>query len=375
MIERERPMRKLSFGEKALSTACAAALALACMPATALANVGGTTPGNSPVVSFGKTYSDALASGDDVDYYEVVVPTNGKLTVSFGKNYASNSSRWDVTLLSSDLSHEYFSHRYENDNSKTETSVLGVKAGTYYVMVESYSRAAGVNYTLKADFAESGAWEEEGNDTPLEAKGISLGKKVKGTIAGSDDEDWYKFSVGSKGYYSIDFGKAYSADAEEWHVMLYNFDQSKQLTDAYVKNDSSKTAKVVKKLSKGTYYVKVTDPYSWDSCGGTYSLGLSKFTAPAATKITKTKGISNGGKVYWKTKKGISGYQVQLSDNKSFSSPYTQTTKKASMKGVKFTSWLFFKGEKKYVRVRTFKEAANDTIYSKWSKVKSFTCK
>lgn len=377
-------MRKLSFGEKALSTACAAVLALACVPASALATTGGATLDDAPIVSFGKTYSDSLRNNDSAAYYEIFVPENGKLAISFGKGYASNTSRWYVSLWADDGSHRFFERRIANDNDKTDSFVTGVKPGFYYVKVRNCYRAAGVGYSLKTTFSESNAWEEEVNDSPASAKKVSLNKKVKGTASDFEDADWYKFTVPSKGYYSVNFGRSKSTAREHWRVSLYNSDKSTVIAKSDFENDKTSVDRIIKKLSKGTYYVMVTDPYQSmlvnysiqeNSFGHTYSLKMAKLKAPTAPKITKTSGVKKGGKFTWKKVKGASGYHVELCSDKNFSdfSPRINKTYKG-VSGKSVSPW-WVSGQKVYVRVRSYSTAANGTLYSKWSKVKSFTCK
>lgn len=75
-------------------------------------------------------------------------------------------------------------------------------------------------------------------------------------------------------------------------------------------------------------------------------------------------------KVTWKAKKGVGGYQVRLSADKSFKE--NVTTQKA--KGAKTTTLKLTKlrpGTRYYVQVRTYKKQDGETYYSKWSTVKT----
>ncbi len=75
-------------------------------------------------------------------------------------------------------------------------------------------------------------------------------------------------------------------------------------------------------------------------------------------------------KVTWKATKGVGGYQVRLSTDKSFKE--NVTTRKA--KGTKATTLKVSKlrpGTRYYVQVRTYKKQGGETYYSKWSKAKA----
>ena len=75
-------------------------------------------------------------------------------------------------------------------------------------------------------------------------------------------------------------------------------------------------------------------------------------------------------KVTWKATRGVGGYQVRLSTDKSFKE--NVTTRKA--KGAKATTLKVSKlqpGARYYVQVRTYKKQGGETYYSKWSKAKA----
>ena len=75
-------------------------------------------------------------------------------------------------------------------------------------------------------------------------------------------------------------------------------------------------------------------------------------------------------KITWKQVKNISGYEVQISRKKSFSSSYeTGKLEKSSATSIKFSG--LDKKKTYYVRVRTYNAyISGKTAYSKWSKVK-----
>ncbi len=158
----------------------------------------------------------------------------------------------------------------------------------------------------------------------------------------------------------------------------------------YVYNGKTKTPKVVvkdrqgKKVSTAHYTVKYANGRK---NVGRYAVTVSfkgDFTGKAIRyfKIvpngSKLSGISkknNSLTVRWVTqKKQISGYQVQYSTNKRFSS----NTKTVTLKGSKSITKKLGRlrgNQRYYVRVRTYKNAKSQgksiRLYSGWSKAKS----
>ena len=104
-------------------------------------------------------------------------------------------------------------------------------------------------------------------------------------------------------------------------------------------------------------------------------VGLTTATKPSAPSI-KTPSTNSKHQIIvkWNKAPAGSGYQVQFSKKKSFSSVISKKTvsgiKKTSCTGKNFT-----KGKTYYVRVRTYKTVNGVKYYSSWSKVKAIKCK
>ncbi len=106
------------------------------------------------------------------------------------------------------------------------------------------------------------------------------------------------------------------------------------------------------------------------------SIGVPTFAAskPSATQITSIKAIESGFTVKWK-KKSCTGYQVQYSTSKKFTSKTSKTVKVAKAKTTSKTVKKLKAKKKYYVRVRTYKTVKKKNYYSKWSANYSVTTK
>ena len=119
--------------------------------------------------------------------------------------------------------------------------------------------------------------------------------------------------------------------------------------------------------SIGTHKVTVTFK------GSKYEGSLSaKFVInPKAPSIRSASNLVKGVKVTWKPVSGITGYQIQLSTNKSFkNSKIITVSKTATSKKITGLSTGTI-SKKYYVRVRTYKKVSGNWYYSDWSSAKS----
>lgn len=108
-----------------------------------------------------------------------------------------------------------------------------------------------------------------------------------------------------------------------------------------------------------------------------YTAATKKVTVtvnPAGTKLTSVKSAKAGEMTAkWSKNTKVSGYQLQYATDSSFKSAKTVTVKKAATTGT--TVKKLTKGQKYYVRVRTYKKVGSKTYYSTWSASKNVTIK
>ena len=110
---------------------------------------------------------------------------------------------------------------------------------------------------------------------------------------------------------------------------------------------------------------------------GNYSGTIEQsFTiAPKSVSITSVSALSKGFAVSWKKGKDITGYEIQYSVNRKFT---TKTSKKVLVTGKNTLKKQIKKitGNKNYyVRIRTYKTVKGKKIYSNWSSAKSVKTK
>ena len=92
------------------------------------------------------------------------------------------------------------------------------------------------------------------------------------------------------------------------------------------------------------------------------------------TTITSIKAQNKAFTVKWKKKSSITGYQIQYSTNSKFK----KGNKSIKIKNAKTVSKKITKlkaSKKYYVRIRTYKLAKKNNLYSSWSKKKCVTIK
>lgn len=167
---------------------------------------------------------------------------------------------------------------------------------------------------------------------------------------------------------------------------VYIYDGKVKKPGVTVKNSLGKTLKkgtdyTVKYASGrknvGRYAVKITFKGNYKGCKILYFKIL-----PKSTSISKVTAKSKGFTVQWKKQKTqVSGYQIQYSTSKKFTSKKTKSITIKSNKSKSPSKAVKNLKSKKtyYIRIRTYKtvklKGKNVKIYSKWSTVKKVKTK
>ena len=297
-------------------------------------------------------YSDSDTSyliNDNYSYksYEFTIPSSGTVSI-YQESADRDHFAYSLLIYSAnDLDEEIFDGtlnknvKYNSSKRVYYNSVdIYLKSGTYFLIKEycnqfDYSGT----YTIRLNFK------------------ITVNKpsylKVKTTGSTSFALYWSKVS-GVSGY------------------QLQQKSGSSYKTVADTKN----TAFTVKSLKPATTYSFRVRSYKTVGGQKYYSswTSLTAVTRPGTVSIkTPTTNTKHQITAKWSALSGVSGYEVQFSRYKNFSS--SVTTKSVSGKYTSYTLGGFTKGRVYYIRVRAYKTVNNARLYGSWSSVKSIKCK
>lgn len=202
-----------------------------------------------------KTYTDYLSKIDKVKYYQFTTNADGKVTVDVS-NLAS--SKWKFSLL--DQNGKIMSYEFTNKDSSTTGSnslIMGLPSGTYYIKVENSSNALNKEYKLNVTSSPSPFYETENNDTLEKADPIELATTYEGLIhkVSYDKADYYSFSTSENGEMFINISNLSGA---KWKVTLLNSNGDK-IDYKNTDNSSNSTGftTIGSGLPAGTYYIKI----------------------------------------------------------------------------------------------------------------------
>lgn len=231
--------------------------------------------------------------------------------------------------------------------------------------------------------------EESKEESKDDAKLLEIPAKTA-TLSKDGNIRYWKDAVTGKLY--ADAAGKHEITEEE--TIVYRPSEMKLSVTEYSYNGKAKKPKVTVKNRKGTalkknrdytvtyaigrknvgrYTVKIT--FKGDYTG---SRKLYFYINPAATSIKKVTAESKKLTVtYKRTKKQISGYEIQYATNAKFKKPVTMKVK--SKNTTKQTIGNLKVKQKYYVRVRTYQTVKiggkNKKLYSKWSSAKAVTIK
>ena len=219
--------------------------------------------GNNSMSSADRIYPNAscygyLSSYSDEDWFKFTIGSNGYISLTLNHEYIEhNGTYWNVCLYSQDGS-EMYTMGVNGDITSQRSCRVGLPAGTYYVKVREGTFHSDVNYNLRVNYVAADFWEREDNDNRNASDSISANKSVTGSIMNYDDEDWYKFTIGSKGYISLTLNHEYiEHNGTYWNVYLYKQDGS-EMYRMNVNGDITSQRSCRIGLPAGTYYIKVT---------------------------------------------------------------------------------------------------------------------
>lgn len=296
-----------------------------------------------------------------------------------------------------------------SSTSFIDTSVASGK--TYYYKIKSYNKCRGGYYYSVSGSAKAGKWNaakctikyDANGGTGAPASQIKVQKstlKLSGTIPTRSGYGFVGWATNPKateaeyyanGNYTVDKeGVSSTTMYAVWKDENDLYFSKVSVSPSSIAFDGTEhVPTTVKVIHNGIVLSEGTDYNVTKSSGknvGTYTVvvqGVNKYcgTKTAIFKInpkpTKIKSIvrkTAGFTVAWYTQSSqVSGYQIQYSRSKSFSSPKLITVKGASVSSKTITKLT--RGKYYYVRVRTYHTVNGKYYYSTWSSYKSIKTK
>ena len=232
-----------------------------------------TTTANS--VTIGDSVSGSVSTAEDVDYYKINLSTAGNLSIKF----TSYIEYYSIFVLDAD-GKEVWDSKENNWVAEagriTNTHILDLKAGTYYIKVDGYyywgNRTGSYNYTTTFISAKENI--SEPNQQITTASPIQFNSTIKGQIALNDEVDYLSISLPSAGKLTVKI----TSEIEYYSLFLLDEDGHELWNEKevqWVAETNRITNTYTLDLQKGTYYIKVNGHEYWGDHTGNYSIVAS----------------------------------------------------------------------------------------------------
>ena len=193
---------------------------------------------------------------DDEDWYVFTLPEDGVFTIDM-EQVTNASSECEVDMYDASLNWQTGCDPSSSFHSKRFNYGKGT---TFYIRINCYYSDG--DYTFTINFKETkGKWEIEDNNSKNRADKLS--GKMKGTILGEDDEDWFKYTAPANGYVDFKFiNEDGIVTSDGWYFTVYDKNLT-ELASWNIETDSTLGAFTVNK--KTVLYIKISNQYSYAS--------------------------------------------------------------------------------------------------------------
>ncbi|MDR1506564.1 MAG: DVUA0089 family protein [Treponema sp.] len=185
-----------------------------------------------------------ILSEDEEDWYRLVLK-NGRFD-------AGTEGDIDTYLELFDQNGRMLTSDDDSGDYNNAVISLPVAAGTYYLKVTAYEPG---EYTLRCELREPNQADAyEPDDDPGDAKSISIGEEQIRSFTTEDDMDWVRFTVNSRGTYTI---RAWGQEYSDLDTVLNLYNGA---GDLIVENDDygdSYSSRINRTLSPGSYLIRV----------------------------------------------------------------------------------------------------------------------
>lgn len=319
---------------------------------------------NSDIIKLGTTYKGQLAENDTRDFYKFTLNSSGEIKVfvnsqikSFGYNIYDSEGE---ELLSREIDWD------QDVGASRVNDYIYLTKGTYYFRIgESYEwKDYTGNYLFSLGFTsanESFVETGYGNNNSIDTSDkISLNTTYKGQIALNDEADFYRFYVPKKQKIVITIKES----DDLGYIILDSHGNNIWSKDNWEWNDKINSQTI--ELNRGTYYLNAYYR-SWNKAYGNYSFKLTSLVKPLTPVIQSTKRINSSSiKIAWKPVSKVTGYQIYRSTtNKKGSYKLVKTV---SSKYKEYTNTGLKTGTTYYWKVRAYRSASGERVYSNLSK-------
>lgn len=355
-----------------------------------------------PLAMNGQWSSDYwMTDTNKEDWYKLTVPQDGKVTIKVMAYMSWLKLQFYNQDLSMTICDDAPLYNGSEIAPSTKTYEYTLSAGTYYIKMSQSLGCTG-KYKLCVASQGYGVTDQgaDAYDSPLD---LPMGNEKIGAITETDTEDWYRLIVPTSGYYTV---KIYSY-MSGLNYKLYNEDLSKEISGEKI--DGKETVPTTETydytLTAGTYYIRMSQYYSWRT--GKYTLSWSALTPATCTHDYKTSYVSatytragytlhtcqkcghaykdsyvskkklgtpslygtlkrGSAKMYWYSVTDASGYEIRYSTKSNFKKSTRKITVKGRLK-VKRTIKGLKRRKRYYFQIRAYKNVGNRKIYSAWS--------
>ncbi len=225
----------------------------------------------SNLITIGATGTGTTVSGGDEDWWRVVTPGDGKLTV----NWTSTNGLIVYCQVYDTVGNILLANNYTNGT--IAHNIDGLAKGTYYIKFSAYYTSEAPAYSFTPTFtAAAVANNIEPDSTVALAKTLPLNGSATGHINyyynnHRDSTDWYKVNVVQDGSLSFTIT---SENGQNVYAQLFDGDG----TSYFVGNYTTATATYLQDgLAPGIYYIRIRTYYSSEFAPYTLS---NTFTPP-----------------------------------------------------------------------------------------------
>ncbi len=151
---------------------------------------------------------------------------------------------------------------------------------------------------LTVAFADGEAvTETESNNTAETATAFVIDGSAKGTIEGTSDIDYFKFTVAEAGYYTVNFAHGGEGTDHVYFKVIVLDKDEKSLTEFTVKGDAKETASNEFTAPAGDYYIKVAPGNSTAAYEYTITVAKAVIDGKAETEPNNDTSSANEVKV------------------------------------------------------------------------------